>query len=104
MTITTSVTTGYDAARSLRGSVVMRGTSANAHHVDHAMCTLGMAAYWFETFAAGPESNDQNVGYLSSVSTKPMCSPASWRRRGGIRGKNVKPTSAIAVVTASVLR
>ena len=26
-------------------SVFMRGASASAHHVAHAICTLGMAAY-----------------------------------------------------------
>ena len=35
------------------------------------MCTLGMAAYWFEILLTAPELNDQNVGYLASVSTNP---------------------------------
>ena len=30
-----------------------------------------MAAYWFEILFIAPESNDQNVGYLARVSTKP---------------------------------
>ena len=31
-------------ARILRPRVFIRGTIASAHHVDHAMCTLGIAA------------------------------------------------------------
>ena len=30
-----------------------------------------MAAYWFEIVFMADESNDQNVGYFTSVSTKP---------------------------------
>ena len=59
-----SVMNGYAPRGSCAARVFMRGTSASAHHVAHAMCTLGIAANWFETRAAGPESNDHGVGYL----------------------------------------
>ena len=48
-----------------------RGTSAHVHHSAQAQCTLGIAANWFEILFTAPELNDQNVGYLASVSTKP---------------------------------
>ncbi len=65
-----------------------------------------MAAYWFEILLIAPDSNDQNVGYRASVSTKsywPGCA-AVWSSRGGIRGQKTNPISARSVVRASVLR
>ncbi len=84
-------------------------------HTAHAMCRLGMAAYWFDSVLRPPDSNDQNVGYSWSVSTKPKCSetiegggPYSSTglssRRGGINENTAKPRSASSVVNASVLR
>ena len=33
--------------------------STNAHQVDQPVCIDGMAAYWFDTSATAPVSNDQ---------------------------------------------
>ena len=39
------------------------GSSTSMLHTAHAVCRLGIAAYWFDSFLRPPESNDQNVGY-----------------------------------------
>src|SRR4051794_19561683 len=89
------------------------GNSTSALHSDQAEWRLGIAAYWFESFLRPPESNDQNVGYSSSVSTKPKCSSIlggpNWSTglsssRGGMSENAANPTSASSVVQASVLR
>src|SRR6478735_6478947 len=99
MTLTVSI--GYSTASDFDHQCLSRGTSAHAHQSAQQQWTLGIAAYWLETFFIAPELKLQNVGYLSSVSTKPY----EWgSRRGGISGQKRKPMSAIAVAIASVLR
>ena len=46
-----------------------RGRNTAQAHSDQPQCRLGMAAYWFEIDFMADESNDQNVGYFTSVST-----------------------------------
>ena len=45
--------------------------STSAHQVDQPVCIDGMAAYWFETFATAPLSNDHSPPKSASVSTTP---------------------------------
>ena len=66
-----TVAIGYSTTRARAQRRRTRGKSTSALHSDQAECRLGIAAYWFDSFFSPPESNDQNVGYLSSVSTKP---------------------------------
>src|SRR5262245_36141464 len=100
MTITNTVTTGYAHASAAAVLFLRRGPSTSAHQPAQAMWTLGIAANWFDTFCAPPESNDQNAGSFNNVSTNPRCG----NMRGGASGKNVKPISASAVAIASMLR
>src|SRR2546421_6294212 len=109
------VVTGYSATSARTHRRRTSGNSTSALHVDQPMCRLGIAAYWFESFLRPPESNDQNVGNLARVSTKPKFSwcadgggpnrsGGSSRSRGGMSENAAKPTSARSVVHASVLR
>src|SRR3954470_2753236 len=100
MTMTMKVTNGYAQAKPAATGFLSRGPSANAHHVAQQMCTLGMAANWFDTSFMPPELNDQNAGSFNSVSTKPSCGNI----RGGASGYSEKPISAIAVAMPSALR
>src|SRR3954453_4460105 len=99
--MTDTVRAGRGAASSVAPQCLSRGPSAHAHHSAQQQCTLGIAANWLEIFFIAPELKLQNVGYLSSVSTKPY----EWGSRGGgMTGQKRKPMSAIAVAIASVLR
>ena len=40
-----------------------------AHHIAHAMCRLGMAAYWLEMEVSALLWNDQGPPMWTSVST-----------------------------------
>src|SRR5690242_16577147 len=104
---------GYNTTSTLAQRRRTSGKSTSALHVDQPMCRLGIAAYWFDSFLSPPLSKLQNVGYTSSVSTKPKCSSTfggpKWAtslssRRGGINENAANPTRASSVVHASVLR
>src|SRR4051794_17245940 len=110
-----SVMNGYAITNARAQRRRTSGKSTSALHVDQAMCRLGMAAYWFDTFLRPPDSNDHNVGYVASVSTKPKFSArsavggpyrigGSSTSLGGMSENAAKPTRASTVVNASVLR
>src|SRR5689334_23328002 len=92
---------GYANASTFHTRCFSRGTSATAHHVAQQMCTLGIAANWFDTLAAPPELNDQNAGSCNSVSKNPYDAGSN---RGGVNGYSEKPISASPVAIPSVLR
>src|SRR4051812_15881281 len=92
--ITTTVATGYSTAGAAAARERETCTIAMAHHSDQAVCSEGIAAYWFDTEAIGdaPEAYRPSVLRDSTVSTKP------GSMRGGARGNSQKPTSASTVV------
>ena len=65
-----TVAAGYRAMSALSQRRRVMGMSTKAHHVDQPVCRLGMAAYWFDTLATAPESNDHSPPNRSRVSTK----------------------------------
>ena len=85
----------------------LRTRGQNTARVQNAQpqCSDGMAANWLEMVFMASELNDQNVGYLTRVSTKPKFGPPMVSsRRGGISGNVAKPMRASMVPMASVLR
>ena len=66
-----SVASGYRSTAARCHRRRSSGHIATAHHVDHPMCMLGIAAYWLEMSAIVSESNDHGPPYSASVSTKP---------------------------------
>ncbi len=97
---------GYSTTRTRAQLLLTRGYRTQAPQNAHAQCRLGIAANGLETVRMPSESNDQNVGYSTRVSTKPNVrpSPNTSSRRGGISGKRAKPIRPIVVMNASVLR
>src|ERR1700728_3612643 len=79
----------------------MRVIRAKAHQNAQAVCRLGMAAYWFDTWLTGPEEKFHSPPMTFKVSTKWYCGGSN---RGGIRGNNVNPIRASPVVKASMSR
>ena len=84
------MTTGYRTASTLAQRCLHAWHEHDAHHVAHAQCTLGIAAYWFEILLTAPELNDQNVGYLRERVDEAVVG-GTVSRRGGISGKQREP-------------